>query len=420
MRRASGLIVVVAVIFGQAAVLADGYRNPPEGAAAVGRGGSRYVFADDLTVITHNPANLADFTNAAVTVSLTFGYGPAKYTSPSGATEEPDDSVSLLPAVYAAVPLGDGRCMFGLGITTPYGQSTEWDESGLFTGLAPYQAEMITINVSPNFAVRVTDDLTAGAGLNLMHGNLEFRQMLPWLPLPAGLGGPSSRLVFEGTGSGVGGTFGLTWQFTERQRLAASYRTPMTVQFDGDFTMVNPPPPATLPPTFTPTSDFSTEINFPAIAAFGYGVEVSDSLRLEGNVEWLEHSRNDVMTIDIANNTPLLLAALGTVDLPQDWDDIWTFSFGADWSPNEAWVLRGGWTWIPTPVPDATFMPVLLDDDRHILGVGAGYRCGGHAVDLGYVYSIVEDREIVAGTSLVAGTYEMDPQLAAVTYTYTF
>ena len=411
--------MVIVLVGTVASVMADGYRNPPEGAAALGRGGARYVYGDDGSVLTHNPAALTDLDAATLTVSATFGYAPTDYTSPQGVTESSEDAVAILPAVYATMPLDEGRVVVGVGLTSPYGQSQEWDAEGVFKGVAPDFAEMKTVNVSPTFGVKLCDNVSIGAGLNVMWANLEFKQSMPWMPGPAGLAGPSSRLGFDGDGYGVGGTLGLVWAITDNQRIGLSYRSSVSVTVDGDFTMGNPPPPNPMMPPIAPHSDFETELNFPAVVALGYGIQVTDTLRLEADVEFVEHSKNDVMSLDIGANNGLLVAVLGGTDLPQAWDDTWTFGVGADWACSEDWVVRGGYTWLPSPVPDSTFMPVLPEDDKHVLGIGAGFQSGAHKIDVAYAYSIAQDREI-AGTSPPAGTYEMDPHLASVTYGYQF
>ena len=397
--------------------LADGYRNPPEGAAALGRGGARYVFMDDLTVVTHNPANLAEVDKAAVTPSVTFTYGPVDYTAPDGTTESTDTSVGMIPSFYGALPIGDGRCVLGLGINSPYGQSTEWDAGGLFTGLAPYYAQLTTVNANPALGFRLTDNLWVGAGLDLLYGKLEFRQAMPGMPLPDGSMAPGSRLLFDADGTAVGGNMGVTLCLGESQRVALSYRTPMTLNVNGDFEMQNPPPPAFAPPGFRPTADFSTTLEFPAIVALGYGA-VLGAVRVEADVEWVQHSRNDMLRLDLGMLTPVLAAFGGSADLPQNWDDTWTVALAADWACCEHWVLRGGWTWLPSPVPDETFMPVLAEDDRNIFGLGAGYRNGRHAVDAAYSYSFQKDRKLAIGESPVPGTYETESHLAALTYTF--
>lgn len=409
--------IALVVLAGTVATgLADGYRNPPEGAAALGRGGVRFVYGDDGSVLTHNPGGLTDLDRATLTFTTTFAYAPTEYTSTSGTSEDSDVTLAILPAVYATRPLDEGRTVIGVGLTSPFGQSMEWNRGGLIDGAAPDFAAMKTVNISPSFAVRLCDCLSIGAGLNVLWANLEFKQSL--LP-PEGVPRPSSRIAFEGAGYGVGGTIGLVWQITDSQRLGMSYRTASDVTVDGDFTIANAPPTMHA----APQSDFGTELKFPAVAALGYGIQVSDTLRLEADIEWVEHSCNDVMTLDIGVNNPLLAMVLGRADLPQDWDDTWTFGVGADWACSEDWLLRAGYTWLPTPVPDETFLPVLTEGDKHVLGVGAGFRRGDHRIDVAYSYSIAEDREIDAAENpnpKIAGTYKAEPHLASVTYGYQF
>ncbi len=400
--------IVVAVLAGTVATtMADGYRNPPEGAAALGRGGVRYVYGDDGSVLTHNPAGLTDLEAATLTFSSTFAYSPTEYTSAAtGESEDSNVALAILPAIYGTMPLNEGRVVIGLGLTSPYGQASEWDQNGVFGGVAADLAEMTTINLSPSFGVKLCDSLSIGAGMNVMWANLEFQQtMVP----PPGVPAPSSRLTAEGDGEGIGGTIGLVWQITEDQRLGVSYRTAMSLTCNGDVT-------ADPSGVFVSPSDFETELNFPAVAALGYGIQVSDTVRLEADVEWIEHSCNDVLTLDLGAN--------GALELDQDWDDTWTFGLGADWNCSEDWVLRTGCTWLPTPVPDSTFTPLLAEGDKYVLGVGAGYQSGAHKIDLAYSYSITEDRTIDAPDDPTApdisGTYEMEPHLASLTYGYQF
>ena len=91
------LVWIVAIVLAGtvATTMADGYRNPPEGAAALGRGGVRYVYGDDGSVLTHNPAGLTDLEAATLTFSTTFAYSPTEYTSAAGAISPPGKRGSL-------------------------------------------------------------------------------------------------------------------------------------------------------------------------------------------------------------------------------------------------------------------------------------------------------------------------------------
>jgi long-chain fatty acid transport protein len=415
-----GLCVTVCVLGLAPSGFGDGFRNPPEGGAALGRSGVRLTQGDDPSAITHNPANLLDLKGGQVMPSFTVGYSKTTFTSPWGAREKSDDPWTVLPAVYATFPMKDGTYAAGVGVSVPYGQASTWDRDGLFQFVAPTFAEMSSVNINPTFAVKVAPNVHVGVGVDVMWSSLEFEQSLPWMPLPAGFGGPGSLMKFDGDGYGIGANAGVTWQMTPRQRLAVVYRSPISVDYSGDFVTVNPPPPGMMPPMITPTSDFETEIDFPTVVGFGYGVQATDTLRVEANVEWIEHSRNQRMPIDIENNNAILLAAMGTTDLPQDWDDTWTVGIGADWKLSDALTLRGGWTYLPTPVPEETMTPVLAEGDKNIFAVGLGFCRAAHRVDAAYALALSEDRTVDALQNPVKGRYEFESSLFSLSYAFTF
>jgi long-subunit fatty acid transport protein len=72
-------------------------------------------------------------------------------------------------------------------------------------------------------------------------------------------------------------------------------------------------------------------------------------------------------------------------------------------------------------VPSRTFSPLLPDADRHIVALGLGYQGGRHAVDFVWTLNFVDDRTI-AGNQVPPfdGVYEIDPQLIALSYRYSF
>ena len=161
----------------------DGFRNPPEGAAAFGRGGSRLTETGDPSAVTHNPANLVDLPRAAVMPTVNIGYAEKTYEAPTGASEEME-VWSVMPALYASFPASDGTFAFGFGLSTPYGQSNEWGERGIFTGIQPYYSNLQSINASPVLAVRLCETLSFGAGVDVIWSELELRQTNPWSGMP--------------------------------------------------------------------------------------------------------------------------------------------------------------------------------------------------------------------------------------------
>jgi len=400
---------------------ADGYRNPPMTAEAIGKSGNAIVFTDDASAIAYNPANLALQTNISFVVDVTFAH--TEHTYKDGVTSveaEADDPWQPLPNIFVSAPLGDSGIALGLGITTPYGQGAELGRTDLHDTVnssnALYEARMALININPTIAFSIGDSLAIGVGADIIVSKLEFKQYYPWslyVPFPV----PDGVAEVDAYGYGFGGNIGATWAVTDKQKLAITYRSGFTVDYTGDFKVSNFPGPAPGTST-TPKSDFSTEIEFPNIIGVGYGIELTDTIRIEANFEWLEWSSNESLEIDLDNNQPLLG---GEDEIPNDWDDTITVGVGGDWQIDENWVFRAGYAFIETPIPDETIAPILPDADRHAFSVGLGFQAGGHAIDVAYTYSIYDDREPKASENEVfPGSYDIDSDLLGLTYSLSF
>jgi long-chain fatty acid transport protein len=404
---------------------ADGLRNPPEGAVALGQGGVRLTEGDDATAISHNPANLMDLTEMEFTPTVTFGYSQKKFTSAMlGGESKSEEPWAVLPGIYIAWPL-ESDYAWGLGITTPYGQSTVWDKSSLVSQFSPYESSMQTLNINPTFAAKIGKSLYVGVGLDVMDSSLSMNQLYPLSKLTGGAINSSADLGFEGSGVGIGGNAGVTWTMTEKQRIALVYRSPISVEYEGDFTIdagkAGAGAASALPPSVSPQSDFETDIEFPATVALGYGLKITDVLRVEANVEWIEHSTYDQLTLDVGRNNSLLTQALGSNKIRQNWDDTWTWGLGLDWDVAPNWIVRSGWTYLPTPVPSETLTPYQAEGDTHILAAGLGYTVKNHKIDLAYAYSLMEDRTIANNQNpYYNGTYEFEAHLLSVSYSCSF
>ncbi|MBN1558395.1 MAG: outer membrane protein transport protein [Lentisphaerae bacterium] len=425
MKHAPYTIVILLVTL-TAVAWADGFRNPPEGAAVLGRAGMRLTEINDASAVVHNPAGLMDLDKAEVMTAATIAYSDVTFTDAlTGNATESEDPWRILPALFGAWPVHNGRTVVGLGIHFPYGQFTRWDKDSLLKGRAPYDAQMTTLDITPAVATRVGDDLMVGAGIDLIWSEIKFKQVFPFSVMFADPAAPDGTLKACGDGYAVGAHAGLTWNLSECQRIAVIYRSPFSVDYDGDFDIVGGVPPAMLPPPVSASSDFDSEIDFPSVVAAGYGIRPTDRLRLEANVEWVEHSRNESMVTDVGGNNilvnpPTVPDPLAPSVAPQDWDDTWTFGLGLDWQCSAAWSVQAGWTYLPTPVPESTLSPTLSEEDKHIFGIGCSYRRGAHRFEAAYAYNLADDRTVDDPLNPVNGTYEYESHLFGASYACTF
>ncbi len=398
-RMVTGSLFLSGALAMSNAVFADGYRNPPPTATGIGKSGVNSVFVDDASAISYNPANLTFQTNASVVVATTLARTENTYSPVPGVSVESEGDWNILPNFYYSQPLGDSGIAVGLGVETPFGQGISWDRSDFVpaatpTNAVPYEARLALVDINPTVAFKVAEEVSIGVGLDLYVSRLDLKAVNGLLvPGPTQIYYDSEA---EAYGVGIGGNLGVTWEINEMQRLAATYRSAFEIDYSGDFKVGG-----------FPDADFDTKIKFPNIFTLGYGLQLTDDIRVETMVEWLQWSSNDKQTLEIEGLPP------STIE--NDWDDTFTIGVGGDWMLDENWVIRAGYAFIETPIPDSTITPLLPDADRHALSLGAGYRAGAHKVDVAYTFSIYDDRDNAA-----SGSYDIDSDLVGVTYSYSF
>ncbi len=414
-RILGGIVCGVAFSFflSSTGVFANGFRNPPSGAISLGMTGGKVAFSEDPSAVTVNPANLADFDSSGLMASLTMVHSRAEFTDLSGASVKTRDPFKWLPNAHAVWVLEDSPWTTGLGITTPYGQSTVWPSDGLFRYSAPYFAELAVLDINPTVARRINDRIAVGAGVSVMYSELDIKSVVPWWGI---MGQPPSPALdgnvrFNGDGLGVGANIAMTIDLTEHQRLALTYRSAFNIDYEGDTRVSEIPPP--LQGGVAGRSDFDTTIRFPSVVALGYGIELSDTVRLGVDIEWIEFSRYKTLSLDAGDNNA---AGFGQ-DIPQDWKDSWTAGLGVDWAVSPLWVLRASYLFMESPIPTRTVAPTLPDADRHLVAVGCTYSWGDSAIDLAYAYSIFDDLDINGSESTsYNGSYDLSSHLLQVSY----
>ncbi len=415
------LIVCWILTIGGPATKAEGLRTTPPGAFDLGRAGGRIAQVDDSSAVVHNPANLVDLSAAELQLSPGLVYIQADFQSPLGQSARTTDPWKPLPNAFFGMPLGDGQFGAGLGITTPYGLGPTWDQGssafarpgGLWRYQAPYEAQLTTININPGVAAKFGDLLSVGVGLDVMWSDLSLKQFYPWFMLTGNMADPDGNIKAEGDGVGVGGNVGLTLQITERQRIALTYRQPLEIDYSGDF-QVNNAPAILGGGRFR--SDFKTSIRFPTIVSAGYGINLTDKIRVEADVEWLEFSRFKDLPLMLSNPLPGLPGSVN-----EQWKDTFTIGIGGDWQFAPGWVVRAGYQFYQSPVPDATFSPTIPDSDQNVLTVGLGYSNRHHSLEAAYGADFYATRNISNNQNpAFNGKWSFTVHLFSFAYRYRF
>jgi long-chain fatty acid transport protein len=410
-RLCGHLLCSTLALFSAATLQAEGFRNPPPGTFDLGRAGGRIAQVDDSSAVQQNPANLVGLTNIEAQLTPTIVYISADFSSPSGQSARTKDPWKLLPNFFASMPLLDDKIALGLGVTMPYGLGNEWDRNssafaqptGAFTYNAPYFSQLITLNFNPTVSFRIGNKISVGVGLDVMWSDLEFKQLLS----PAI---PNLEADAEGDGVGFGGNLGITWNITDRQRFAVTYRSPITIDYGGTTKFNNFP-------GGVPSASFNSQINFPTIVSVGYGIQINDAIRLESDLEWIQFSRFKNLPVNVGAN------ALGvpSQNIAENWRDTFTAGFGGDWKFADNWVLRGGYQFYQSPVPDSTFSPTIPDADQNVITVGIGWKGKHNSLEAAYGLDFYNTRNITTDQNTAFnGKYTFNVHLFSLAYRYSF
>lgn len=403
----------------------EGFRNPPPGTLGLGQAGAKLALVNDASAAWINPANLASLSEPEAWVALTMVHFSVEYDSPTGAKSSTVEPFKLLPSFFASTPMDeDGRWNLGLGVTSPFGISNEWEQGGAFAApfgplryTAPYFAELKTINVQPTVAFKLCDQLDFGLGFDVMWSELTLKQYYPWALLPGGAGAdPDGVVRLKGDGVGYGGNLGFTWRPAEKHSVALTYRSPIRVDYSGSTTLGNMPARAGLFGA-SERGPMETEVSFPAIVGAGYGVGLGDRFRLGVDFEWIQFSNFDELNLQLGNNAVLF----PSTRIDQDWRDTFTAGIGGDWRVCDSWTLRASYQFYKSPVPDGAFSPTIPDANQQVFTVGATFRTGRHELGLAYGGIFYEDRDILAAQNpAYNGRYEVQVHLASASYRFRF
>lgn len=423
--KRNGFLIFALVFIGLLqAVWGEGFRNSAPGAYALGQSGGRNAFIDDATAALHNPANLMDLNGeSSVLFSPTIVHIESEFQVEGGNRGQTEEPFKLLPSFFAVSPLVADRLVFGLSVTVPYGLATKWEEAGAFGPggelryFAPYESEMLTMQFNPVVAFRVHDNLSLALGLSAIYSELRFKQYFPKGPIPA----PAPPLVANETvaeaemdGWGFGANFALSWDLSERDRLAISLRSETTIDHDGDSRIGSLTPDA-LSFGFTERGSAETRITYPWIAGIAYGRKLTDKLLLELQYERVGFSDFEELNIDLANNNQLFGGANIT---RQDWEDSHTLGIGLRYDHGNGLRTHASGQFFRSPVPDDTLNTTIPDANQLAYTIGLTKRWDHAYFGLAYSYVDYEKRRSEIGD--VVGKLHTNLHLLAINAGWNF
>jgi len=269
----------------------------------------------------------------------------------------------------------------GLSTNSPFGLSTSFPDSWAGRNYA-LGSSLMTYNATPSVALRINEWLSVGLGVQLQYGRADVN--LGLTPIPP------THVNLNGSGWGFGLTAGVTVTPGPNTTIGVGWRSGIDQKIDGNL-------------NFGLSEAANTTLNLPDIVSVGIRHRFDDRWTVMGTAEWTNWSR--IGTAVVNYGPPPLL---GPIALPFQFRDGWFYSIGAEYALDAKTTLRGGVAYEISPITDRVRIPLLPDNDRIWLSVGASYKMlPNFIMDVGYSHIWVKDSNI----NITSGSPWFNPAL---------
>ncbi|MDT8375883.1 MAG: outer membrane protein transport protein [Mariprofundaceae bacterium] len=395
------LMAVFAFGFAAAQAQAAGFQIPEMGVKAMGMGHAFTAVADDPTANWFNPAGLAFQQGHAVTVGGVVIMPKVDFASNTSNplpsfTSSADKKTLFVPHTYIAGTSDELGFSYGIGINAPFGLEMEWPTTPAgFTAAAQY-GRLQAVNVNPNVAIKVSDELALALGLSYVNMyKVDFN---------------GTALIQNFTGDGWGFNAAVLYK-SGQFNFGVSYRSEVKIKSSGISTLT----------AAGATVNNSITVTMPDMLNVGVAFHPSERWTVSADADWVNWKKFKELAFTYNPALPVYGTSL---TVPENWRATWAFRLGAEWAYTDTMRARFGYTYDPTPIKDADFTPLLPGNDRQALHIGYGVDVSDRAtLDLAYTYVLVATRNQTAstGTNIVRnGSYKSDVHLAAASLTYHF
>lgn len=352
---------------------------------------------DSLASISWNPA-AASFAGSGLLMEGSASYlvisadvhvsNPGSQIPPVGTTDTDIGRNAFIGASYYTWRLNE-KTVLGLSLTSPFGLGTKPNDTnwaGQYQGITTY---IFNVNATPMVSYEIAPGLSLGVGMQFDYFGLK-RQTAQT---------PSGLSNFKADDFGYGFVAGVTYMPTPSTIIGLGYRSTIEHEAEGHTEVYG-----------VAKTPAHANLMLPDMLSLGLRHEVSPTVRVMGEVEWVNWSRLGVIPIIVDAPVPALAVPAGTTVANFDfrWRDGWLFSLGAeyDWSPDL--TLRGGVAYEISPVDGPTTRLVQDPDSNRIwTSIGASYRWDATTrFDFAYSHVFFENDapfDRVPGSALYAG-----------------
>lgn len=393
---------------------AGGFQVTQLSARSLGLGDGGFASLGEPVMLHDNPALMGFLTGTAFSFGTTIVMPDTRFT-PDGSQGTKMVNQAIFPP-NGSLAHNFGSFAIGMSVSIPFAMNSEWDESWI-GALDAVRSDFRIVLVSPGVSWSPAHNLAIGAALNVGFPRLQLSHRFNISAPGTGTG----LVSFDGSGaSAFGATVGLLLRPTKGLSIGLSYMSRMSMDIDRGTVSYSELPDSLTGSYPQTTATFS--LSTPDILRGGLALRVFPWLSLEASAQYAFWSSLRDLTIRYPEAALKADPTLWTA-IPLGWKNTWTIHGGIELGFDDV-VLRGGYIYDQTPMPDGTFLPSLPDADRRGFSIGLGYFVSeGLRLDFGYQYLQFLDRSIAPAQdansrSLPAGKYTTTWTVVGINVSY--
>ncbi len=292
-----------------------------------------------------------------------------------------------IPCFYASMQVSE-RVWVGVGVNSPFGVASGYEED-FFGRFDAVQADLLTFNVQPSLAIKLTENLSVGGGIDIQYIHTTLVNALPNIAP----GADDGRFEIDGEDISLGFNIGAIYK-AGPLRFGAHYRSQVEHTLEGPLELSGLAGPLAVQ---NGTFDATTPITMPDIATLSVAIDTGGKSRFYASArhyDWSDFDRIDFIT-----------AELPLTSSPQNYEDSMSIAAGGEYDYSDRLTLRVGTMWDESPINDRFRATRVPDGDRTWLSAGATYSLSDHmAVNLAYSHVFVASEPVDRSATFYPGT----------------
>jgi len=406
MRKLTVLLLLIG--FTAVSLFAGGYQVRLQGQKQTGIGLIGTPFAFGASSIFYNPGSLSFMQDKySFSAGVSGIMSNAIFRANGSDYQAESNNPTGTPFYFYGAGMITDDLAVGLGVYTPFGSSTKWDENWIGKNLIQ-EISLQAIFIQPTVSYKINDKFGLGAGLNIVMGSVDLTKALPY-PV-------NGQFNMEGNTTAMGFNVGAYIRPNDKLNIGIDYRSKVNMKIkDGatEFRYI----PNSLTESFPASGNFSSELPLPANLDIGFSYQISDKFMLAAEINYVFWSAYDSLIIDFKVNNEQLADARN----PREYSNSLIARLGGEYKISDKFIARAGVYYDPTPTNEDYFSPetVSLNQVAFTLGLSI-MPTKGLSIDLSYLQLEGLEADKMYKPDNFSGTYASRAFIPGIGVSYSF